>query len=223
MTSALARPGCCETEYQALPPLLRRGELLAQGFTDNHIRRWRREGALVAIAQGNYLSTLEWQELDDRGRYRLLVRTILAGLTGDPVVSHRSAAVVHGIADVPVPFSLKQPGTVDIIRGGPTKSRHGPVLRVHRAVLGPDEIVRRDELAVTSLARTVVDCSLTMPVVEAATLAGGVLAAGRLTTSDLELQLRQERTPRSRVATAQFAAVITTALGLPPEDCDSHS
>lgn len=199
------------------PGLLRREDLLAQGFTDNHIRRARREGALTALARGVYLSAVEWQQLDDAGRYRVTLSAAIAGLPGDPVVSHRSAGIVHGFVD-----AVKETSAVDVIRSGPAKSRYGPGLRVHRGSLAADEVIRVHRLAVTSVTRTVLDCVLALPAGPAAEVVRRALAGGLVTPSDLQAQLsRHQRSPGVRTAEAVVHAVITERLSLarPPLVC----
>jgi hypothetical protein len=194
------------------PHLLRREDLLAQGFTDNHIRRARREGALTALARGVYLSAVEWQQLDDAGRYRVMLSAVIAGLPGDPVVSHRSAGIVHGFVD-----AVAEPSAVDVIRSGPAKSRYGPGLRVHRGSLAADEVMRVHRLAVTSATRTVLDCLLSLPAGPAAEVVRRALAGGCVTPSDLQGQLiRHQRTPGVRTAGAVVHAVITERSSLRP-------
>lgn len=206
------------------PRLLRRGELLARGFTDNHIRRARSERSVIVLGPGIYLFSTDWREQDDLGRYRLLLRAVTAGLAGDPVVSHRSAAIVHGV--IPPPAG---PEAVHIIRNGPAKSRQGPMIRAHRGVLGADQIVRCDRLAVTSVARTVVDFVLTQPAGPASAVLRRVFADGLLTPADLWAQVRrQERTPGTRSVAALVTAVLDEQPGSGdppggPDDLDPGS
>lgn len=215
------------------PRLLRRGDLLAQGFTDNHIRRARREGALVTLAPGVYLADVDFQQLDERTGFHVAVAATIAGLSGDPVVSHRTAAIVHGLVD------LAGDPPVDVIRAGPVKARYGPGLRVHRGQLDPDEVARVRGLRVTTAPRTVLDCVLALPPGPAAALLHGAVTGGHVTPAELDGQLRRHRrTPGVRTAGALLravtgehrvrefdhsATVISTCDGLPVGPPEAHS
>jgi len=194
-------------------PLLRRADLLSQGHSDNRIRRALRAGALTSIAPGFYLSSIEFSGLEPVARHRALVWALVPGLAGDPVVSHLSAAVVHGLLTESDHTAALLPGPVHIIRAGPTKSRRGPLLQVHRARLTPPEAVPIDGLALTAVPRTVLDCAFTLPFETAVDIARAALTDGAVSEAELTDQLtRQTRTPGMR----RVSAVLRAAVSGPP-------
>lgn len=211
---------------------LRRADLLAQGLTDNHIRRSVRDGTIAVLLPGVYLPAIDWEQLDAAGRYRARLAATIEGLAGDAVVSHRSAGVMHGFID-----ASGEPSPAHVTRAGPAKSRHGPGVQVHRGRLLPDEVVRLDGFTVTSASRTVLDCLLSLPADPATGLIRRALAGGSVTADELAAQLRrQRRSPGARTAAAALrtvlagheqgsycATVIDTSAGLPVGVADSQS
>ena len=74
--------------------LSRRSQLLAARFSDDEVRRLVRAGRLTPLRRGVYV---EGAVPDDvLARHVLQVEAALADLASDAVVSHVSAAVVHG-------------------------------------------------------------------------------------------------------------------------------
>jgi hypothetical protein len=104
------------------------------------------------IARGAYLPTESWAALDAREQYVALVRAIGNTRAFRPVVSHWSAAALHGL-----PIVGPWPSVVHTIVG-PTaggRSRGGVVK--HSLRLDEADVVELDTLLVTSVARTVLD------------------------------------------------------------------
>lgn len=76
----------------------------------------QRGGDTVRLAQGQYMSAPEWAELNPADKH--LARIIAhARVLRDPVFSHRSAAIIHGIQTLSVPDKLQVLGS-----GGATNS-----------------------------------------------------------------------------------------------------
>ena len=189
------------------PAVVRRADLLGQGLSDNHIRRARRLGLLTAILPGVYQRESPADQLDRRSAHRAALEAVLGRIGGDPVVSHESAALLHGL-----PLPDRDQSVVHVIRAGAAKSRRGVRFSAHRASLGPDDIVRIDGLAVTSLARTVVDCAVLLPRAEALPMAAAALDADRVTAAALTTQLaRHARVPGVRAAAAVIGLAIDGA------------
>lgn len=129
-----------------------RPRLLANGYTSDEVQRARRAGRLVAVRRGAYLRPDDERLADAEAAHALLVAATVPRLAGDAVVSHQSAAVLHGL---PVwKIDLRQ---VHVTRAGCPRGRIGARVHRHTAPLGPDEVVELDGIPVTSAARTVVD------------------------------------------------------------------
>jgi predicted transcriptional regulator of viral defense system len=109
------------------------------------------QGTLVRIRYGVYVDAALWRDLDRAGRYRLLVRATGLSSRRAAVISHMSAAAMHGL-----PTIGAWPKTVHVTVPDATGGSHGQATTRHRHVL-PPEVVVIDGLAVTSLRRTLVD------------------------------------------------------------------
>lgn len=125
-------------------------ELLAEGHSSEYLRRAVEQGNLVRVRRGAYAASAS---PDARQRHRQLIDATLPGLR-DAVLSHHSAAVVHGIE---LPHAV--PSRVQVIRTRSSKGggqRNG-VVHTRMVRLPPEDIECVDGLVVTSRARTVVD------------------------------------------------------------------
>ena len=71
--------------------------LLAAGVTDDELRRLRRERRLAVLRPGAYVCAEDARLADALARHALTVRATLAKVSDGAVVSHVSAAVVHGL------------------------------------------------------------------------------------------------------------------------------
>ncbi|SDR92226.1 hypothetical protein SAMN04488543_0755 [Friedmanniella luteola] len=161
---------------------------------------------------------------DDVGRHRQLLQATVPQLGGG-VVSHLSAAVLHGLP-LPVGGLRHVQVTQPAARSG---RRRG---HVHRfaAPLPAEDVTLLDGLAVTTLARTVVDLGRALPFADAVAVADAALRQG-LDGGELRLVLEQA-TGRPGVARARrvvaFAdgrsesagesrsRVLLHRIGLPP-------
>ncbi len=208
--------------------LIRRGVALADGMSENELRQARQRGVLTAVVRGVYLPVADAVELDCAGRHLAEVEAMVPRLTGEPVVSHVSAAVVHGL-----PFWHSEMPAVHITRDRSAKARRGPRLQAHRAALYEDEVVPIGGLRVTSVARTVVDCARTLPFENAVVLADAALGRGLVTRSELHGQVRRHARVPGALAAEQVIAfadgrsagvgtsrsrVLFRAAGLPAPD-----
>lgn len=158
--------------------LVLRSALLAGGYTDDEIRRLSRR--LVRVRPGAYVEPGDERLHTSESRHLLAVRAALAQLGPGMVVSHASAAVVHGIALWGVPLDrvhLTRHGA-----GGGRRSRH---LHLHVLALGPEEIVTVGGVVVTSMARTMADLLRELPFEQAVVAADSALHRGRAVRADI--------------------------------------
>ncbi len=160
----------------ATPRLLLRADALAAGFSDGEIARLKRSGTWTALQRGAYL--LGEDDLRPRARHALVVQATLARLRTPAVVSHASAAVLHGLPLWGVP--LQQ---VHITRQPPARSALDPRLRSHVARLPDEHVVSVGACVVTSAARTVVDLARWLPFAPALAIADAALRS-KLTTRE---------------------------------------
>lgn len=132
-----------------------RRQLLAAGWTDNDLRRQRRVGELVRVGRGAYVSAPGAPPRFEV-RHALLAAVRDERQAADGVLSHVSAAVLHGLST----WGLRLE-RVHRTRDRRTGGRVGAGVHVHAAPLAPDEVVEVDGLLVTSPARTVIDIGRT--------------------------------------------------------------
>lgn len=110
---------------------------------------------------------------DAVGRHRELVEATLSQLAGNAIVSHVSAAVIHGL---PVPLdALTQVWVTTNHRGG---GHDRPGLRTMGCPLADDEVEFVEGIAVTTALRTVVDVARVLPARDAVPMADALLARG---------------------------------------------
>jgi hypothetical protein len=139
---------------------LRRGlnlrpALLAAGVTDRELRALRRSGRLAAVRPGAYAVDAP---PGAAARHHLAARAALTRTAPGAVLSHVTAALVHGLPLRAVP--LDRVHATRARRSGARRSRY---LHLHAADLDPDEVVEVDGLPVTSPARTLVDLGRSLP------------------------------------------------------------
>lgn len=126
-------------------------DLRALGVNSHAAEAMVSRGELVSIRRGSYACGEQWRALDSASRYRLLVRATCT-IAGRPaVISHMSAAVMHGL-----PTIGAWPTSVHTIDADATGGSHGPLTTRHRHVY-PPTVTSIEGLAVTTLRRTLVD------------------------------------------------------------------
>jgi len=162
-----------------LPRVLLRPALIKDGVADSEIRRDCRSGRLLRIRRGAYLPGD--CTLSPEARHALLVTAEVARLASDSVVSHVSAAVLHGLPLWGVPLDR-----VHVTRARSSGARTGPIVRVHSAPLSAGEAIRRGEVRVTSPARTVVDLARRASFESGVVTADAALRAGLVTRTELD-------------------------------------
>ena len=106
-----------------------------------------RSGAIVAVLPGAYLSSGDLPDLGLLEWHLATVTAALGRLGGDPVISHLSAAVLHGLQPA---GSAQLP--VHVTRRPPAKSRRGERIVAHRAELTTEDVGAIAGLPVTTAA-----------------------------------------------------------------------
>ncbi len=181
-----------------------------------------RAGELIRVRRGAYTGPGDGDLQPTAAHLRLLEATMPQC---DPrtVVSHTSAAVVHGL-----PVWNEQLARIHVTRDREGGGRTRRLVQVHGAALPAGDVVERSGLRVTSLARTVVDLGRTLPLAQA--VAAGDAALGRLDRTRIERALARQagRTgigrarravalldPRSESAGESYSRVVLHLAGLP--------
>jgi hypothetical protein len=117
-----------------LPEIYRRKALRLEGFGDDEVQRMLRAGDLTPVRRGSYVREAVPEDLDSR--HALRVRAQLGHLDDGAVVSHASAAVLHGL-----PTWGMRLQRVHVTRDRRNGGRTRPGLHVHTAPLHADDIV----------------------------------------------------------------------------------
>jgi hypothetical protein len=128
-------------------------ELLEQGQTKFEIARRVRAGDLSRLRRGAYAGALPGDAAPVAAHAALLAAT-LRQVSNEAVVSHASAAVIHGL-----PTWIDQLDRVHLTRNRAGGGRRERNLYVHGAPISDHETTVIDGIKVTRLARTVVDLS----------------------------------------------------------------
>ncbi len=118
-------------------------EAIAAGWTSSALKNGVRHGAIIRLRRGVYTAgPAETPEL-----------AAIAAAIAVPraVVSHRSAALLHGL-----PLLGRSPALPEVTVPPRSGANH-PRVHIHRAQLRPEDIALVGDTAVTSAARTVVD------------------------------------------------------------------
>lgn len=147
-------------------------QLVDEGYGNGEIARLTRLGALQRIRRGAYDSPSS-DPINGIESHRRLIHASKPYLARGSVVSHASAAVLHGLVLYATRLDRVQLTRPEVPGG---KSRR--LLDLHAAPLVPSEIVEVDGVLGTSTARTVADLARALPF-EAAVVAGdSALRAG---------------------------------------------
>lgn len=171
--------------------------LLAHGLTPSEVTRQIRNGELISLRRGAFtrpglITTPE------AGHLELIVATMPL-LSGASVLSHVSAAVLHGL---PVPLTAL--GQVHITRrdarGRATRHTH-----VHGAILPSEDITQLEGWPVTSLARTVVDSARWLDYADGVAVVDAALRKG-LDPEALNEEVAKARRRRNNARARQAVA-----------------
>ena len=146
-------------------------------FADDTRRRHARAaaaGAEVRISRGVYADTLAVAQLDALTKYLLLVRAVVETRRSRPVVSHWSAAALHGL-----PIVGDWPRAVHITQSPASGRRSsGNVVR-HSIPLHDADVIEVDGLLVTTVSRTAVDLAASATTLAAVVAVDAVLHRDR--------------------------------------------
>lgn len=152
-------------------------QLNAMGLDRRAINALVATGTLKRLRRGYFAFGEVQDELD---HHRRLIAASVDHANGDNIVSHVSAAVLHGL-----PVS-----TVALTRATMTRRSKGhtttsPQLMIRNTVLTDEEVVQLGEYRVTSLPRTVADLARTSPFMWGVAAADHALHTGGTTHDEL--------------------------------------
>lgn len=135
-----------------------RAALMAGGMTEHQVDASCRSGELHRLRPGRYVPATAWTDKSAVDRHLLRAEEVGAAVADRAVISHHSAAVLHGM-DLP-PMDLPR---VHVTWPGSNGRRATTNVHPHRGRLMDDDIVHLDGIAVTSATRTLFDLACTSP------------------------------------------------------------
>ena len=147
---------------------LRRVDALGQGLSDGELARMVRRGELRRLQRGSYLSPGSTVT-----GHRAVVLATVAELRRPGVVSHLSAAVLHGL-----PLWGVTPQWMHVTRNPPAAGSGSSRVHLHVARLPEERLTLVDGVLTTDATRTVVDLARTLPFESAVVAADAALACG---------------------------------------------
>ena len=148
------------------------GDAAVGGLTFDELDRMTRRGELRRVRRGAYTDRSD-QPPDPIERHRLLIDATLQQTPVPAIVSHVSAAVLHGLPCFPDDLSR-----VHLTRDRPGGGRVRRYVHLHSAPLPPTDLCVIDGWSVTSLARTVVDLARRLSMKRAVAMGDAALAQG---------------------------------------------
>lgn len=181
-------------------------DLVAEGFSHNELARQRRTGQIHQLRRGAYDVA---DSADPAVRHLRLIEATVRLTAPDAVVSHLSAAVVHGL-----PVFTTGLARVQLTRPGSASGKVRGGTHLHATALDPSEVLEVRGFRVTSLARTVVDVGRTVAFDQAVMTGDPALRKG-LSAADVEACLERS-TRRPGVAKARRVAGFLDALSESP-------
>ena len=200
-------------------PVYTTSQLHAEGHNDRLIRQQVIIGDLTRLRQGGYTSE---RPLTPEQRHRLLLESTRARLSPATVVSHTSAAVLHGW---PVPPSALERVTCTRVRRTPGGGDRTPWLHAHAGVLSPDDIAEVDGFPVTTPSRTAADAARLLSRDDAVVLLDAALHLSRSAEND-ELRwavAAQLATDGRRRGARRAQDALRLARGLAESPAESRS
>ncbi|RZU66464.1 hypothetical protein EV379_2822 [Microterricola gilva] len=124
------------------------------GVSSRWLERLVATGVLTRVRRGAFVLTSVWRTMWPNERYRLFVRATVASSPRALVVSHLSAAVMHGL-----PLVGEWPQTLHVLDAGAGGGASSRLMTSHRSVPESDTVLI-DGVRVTALARTLADIAI---------------------------------------------------------------
>ena len=171
------------------------------------LRRAAVRGESIRPHRGAFVDVTAWAALSPQSRYRTRVLAAATSSRTRPVVSHLSAAVLHG-----APLVGAIPDLVHVVAtpGGGTRTEHG--FRKH-ATASPSAVVEVDGVPVTTLTRTLADVAVTEPFLTAVAILDWAFARHPVTADEVLADLDRRALIRGRRRAEHAIAFADSASG----------
>ncbi|TCI97776.1 type IV toxin-antitoxin system AbiEi family antitoxin domain-containing protein [Aeromicrobium sp. IC_218] len=186
-----------------------RRQALALGWLDSSLRAGIRHGLLVRPRHGTYVPAQVWRSASATGRLLIVSRATLHRLGEGFVLSHSSAAAVHGLDLHGVDL-----GRVHVTSRGRRSGRIEAGVVQHAGPLDDGEVVLVGGVPVVPVSRAVVETACLAGVEGAMVVASSALHHGSTTDDDLAARARRH---------GQLRGIRGARLGLSLSDAGCHS
>jgi hypothetical protein len=184
-------------------------DLRAEGFESAELARLRRAGSIRSVRRGAYvMDPTPTTEADAAHREQIVASVGM--LTTPAVVSHMSAAVLHGL-----PLWSADLARVHLIRDRANGGHVDPLVHLHVMPLAPGDVTEIDGIAVTTLARTVCDLARSLSSFKAVPIGDAALSRGldRVELTDVLARCRGWRGVVRARRTVDFLDARSESLG----------
>lgn len=186
-------------------------DLIEQGALRN-LRRAAERGRLVRVHRGAFMPAASWRSLTETERYTYRILGAIGSARSIPVVSHVSAAVLHG-----APIIGPLPGLVHVLASlsAGTRSEHG--YRKHATPFLTAGLDIRGELRMTSLTRTLAEVAADSPFLTAVGMLDWAFAQHPISKDDVLGALDDFDIRRGRRRAERAIAFADARAGSPGE------
>jgi hypothetical protein len=165
------------------------GDLRRDGYSPGELSRLVRQGRLLRLRRGAYAAS-DGEPLDAIAAHRRLIAATVPTLVSNAVISHASAALLHGLPAFRVRLDRVQLTRPDVPGG-----KRRPGIDLHAAPLPGADIVVIDGIPTTSRARTVADLARSQTLESAVVTGDAALASGLQPAELIECIDRMRRWP----------------------------
>ncbi|TCC40203.1 type IV toxin-antitoxin system AbiEi family antitoxin domain-containing protein [Kribbella speibonae] len=181
-----------------------RPDAIAAGYSEGELRQRVRSGQWLKLSFNSYVDPRGWPTDEppwERAvRLHLLNVRMASARLGDVVVSHQSAAMLHGL-----PMWGSDLTKAHFTRVASGRARSGRAVRVHRGAMTGDDVVELGGLQVMKVGRAIVETACTTSYEVGVVLADAALRMELTEREQLAAVVRRHR--RWRGASAADAAV----------------
>lgn len=207
--------------------LILTGDLRRLQIDDRALRHGAADGRFHQLHRGAYVSAVDWAAADVDARYRMRIRAV-AAVTDRAIVSHESAAALHGM-----PLQSSAHRAVHLLTSMSRGSRRTTAIHRHATRLDLVDPVEVEGVLVTSIARTLVDLARSADAITAVACLDWALKRGVVGRDDVLREAagmtfsagrgRLERIvqfadPRSGSLGESASRVVIHLLGFPAPD-----